>query len=412
MKARIAACVAAAALLSSASLYAGTIDVYCDLTESGDYATYGGITHYEFGDDEPDTVYVGGTYAVLGTDNFDTPYSGYMEKPSIWNAYQGRTYIEDEFSYPIAPQGGCDNASISAQCYYGQPDSVWYETTTPMCYYSSRCLLTVNVNSGGYVTGSDATGYYDCQACVTLAAYPYTDWKFDGWSGDVSSDQPVITVCMNGQDRNETALFSEEDPPPPGGGTDNPPSNGDPTDRNGAVSPIVINFGGGEYDLTGANDPVLFDIAATGAARKIGWTGGGADEAFLWLDRNHDGRVNDGAELFGNATRLNSGLRASNGFAALRELDENRDGIIDPGDAIWPQLRLWRDANHDGVSQANEISNVASSSITAIGLNDHWTGRRDRFGNLFAYEAPVWMRRPGGPPTPRPLYDIFFVPVE
>jgi hypothetical protein len=106
-------------------------------------------------------------------------------------------------------------------------------------------------------------------------------------------------------------------------------------------SPIVINFEGG-YELTGVNDPVLFDIKGTGAPVLIGWTAAGSDEAFLWLDRNGNGAVDGGSELFGTATRLINGDRASNGFEALRELDSNSDSLIDVRDATWGALGLWR----------------------------------------------------------------------
>src|ERR1043165_1278367 len=89
-----------------------------------------------------------------------------------------------------------------------------------------------------------------------------------------------------------------------------------PNDR---CSPIVINFAGGGYQLTGADSPVVFDIAATGQPVRIGWTAAGADEAFLCLDRNHNGRIDNGAELFGSATPLKDGSRALNGFPALAE---------------------------------------------------------------------------------------------
>jgi hypothetical protein len=178
-----------------------------------------------------------------------------------------------------------------------------------------------------------------------------------------------------------------------------------------ACSPIVINFANTGYALTGPESPVLFDIAATGRPIWIGWTAAGADEAFPCLDRNHNGKIDSGAELFGNATPLRNGRQAGNGFLALAEYDENHDGIIDANDAVWPQLLLWRDRNHDGVSQADELSPVAGSGIVAISLDYHWTGRRDASGNLFKYESKAWMVNAGGNATSHPLYDIFFVRV-
>jgi hypothetical protein len=178
-----------------------------------------------------------------------------------------------------------------------------------------------------------------------------------------------------------------------------------------ACSPIVINFDNGGYRLTGADSPVIFDIAATGQPVRIGWTAAGADEAFLCLDRNHNGQIDSGAELFGSATPLKDGTRASDGFKALAEFDDNHDRVIDERDGIWQQLLLWRDLNHDGISQPNELTPVKESSLTAIRLDYHWTGRRDASGNYFRYQAAVVIQAVANQLTPRPVYDIFFVHV-
>jgi len=174
----------------------------------------------------------------------------------------------------------------------------------------------------------------------------------------------------------------------------------------------VINFGSGGFQLSGANAPVFFDLAATGQPLLLGWTAVGADEALLCLDRNGDGKITDGTELFGSVTPLRDGSRAGNGFVALSELDDNHDGLIDSRDAAWSQLLLWRDLNHDGISQSYELTRIADSDVTAIDLNFHWSGRKDRWGNVFRYQSSVWMRSIGGQPTPRILYDIFFVRVR
>jgi hypothetical protein len=178
-----------------------------------------------------------------------------------------------------------------------------------------------------------------------------------------------------------------------------------------ACSPIVINFDNGGYRLTGADSPILFDITATGHPVWIGWTAAGADEAFLCLDRNHNGQIDSGAELFGSATPLKDGTRAPDGFTALAEFDDNHDGVIDEKDGIWKQLLLWRDLDHDGISQPNELMPVKDSSLTAIRLNYHWTGRRDVSGNYFRYQAAVAIQATTTQTTPRPVYDIFFVHV-
>jgi hypothetical protein len=85
--------------------------------------------------------------------------------------------------------------------------------------------------------------------------------------------------------------------------------------------------------------------------------------------------------------------------------------VIDQHDAIWSQLVLWRDVNHNGISEKNELIPISQSTVVAIGLNYHWAARRDQYGNIFRYKSLVWLNREGVP-TPRPIYDIFFVPVQ
>jgi hypothetical protein len=212
-------------------------------------------------------------------------------------------------------------------------------------------------------------------------------------------------------------------PPPPGGGGG--PSGGPNPDGGGYnedmpcfpgidawCSPIVINFENGGYQLTGKNAPVLFDIRGDGHPLLMGWTAAGADEAFLWLDRNHNHTVTSGVELFGNFTLLNNGLTAKNGFEALAEFDTNHDGILDERDPIWPELLLWRDLNHNGISEPDEISTLDSSDVTAIDLQYHWAGRQDQWGNDFRYQSKISMRdRAGRAVRYQPVYDIFFVSV-
>lgn len=188
-------------------------------------------------------------------------------------------------------------------------------------------------------------------------------------------------------------------PAPPGGGN---PGN-DLVVGSGANDPLVVNLENGPYRLAGLNDAVSFDIDASGQRKTIAWTARDTAVAFLALDRNGDGVIGDGSELFGNATPLSAGGRAANGFVALAQYDTNGDGVIDAADAVWPTLLLWTDRNHDGISQPEELQAIASSPITRISLEHHWMGKRDASGNLFGYQA---IAATGN--SVRPMYDVFF----
>ncbi len=175
-------------------------------------------------------------------------------------------------------------------------------------------------------------------------------------------------------------------------------------DWTGCTSPIVINAADGRYALTGPLNPVSFDLDADGAPDVVTWTAPASGLAFLARDRNQNGRIDDGGELFGNHTRLIAGMEAANGFDALSELDLNHDGAIDDADSIWSSLLLWTDRNHDGKSSADELKPITTSAVHRIDLRYRWIGRRDQFGNMFRYEADAELD--GG--ARRPIYDVFF----
>jgi hypothetical protein len=131
-------------------------------------------------------------------------------------------------------------------------------------------------------------------------------------------------------------------------------------------SPLVLDLNGDGINTLSIAQGVSFDLFADGAAVHTGWVGSG--DGLLALDRNHDGVIDDGGELFGTATTLADGTRAADGFSALAELDTNGDGRIDAADAAFGDLRVWVDANADGVSQPGELQTLSSLGIAALGV--------------------------------------------
>jgi hypothetical protein len=79
----------------------------------------------------------------------------------------------------------------------------------------------------------------------------------------------------------------------------------------------------------------------------------------------------------------------------------NGDRVVDAADAIWHDLRLWRDANHDGVSQPGELSTLAANGVAWLDVTPRTSGRRDRHGNFFRYRAKA------GGSVGRWTYDVF-----
>lgn len=133
------------------------------------------------------------------------------------------------------------------------------------------------------------------------------------------------------------------------------------------ASPLIIDMNGdGVKTLAKDKHNVYFDLDNNSFAQSTGWAS--QDDALLVLDRNQNNMIDNGSELFGNYTPLKNGENATNGFHALAEFDENQDGLLDKSDAIWTQLKLWKDLNTNGVSEANELINLSESELESIDL--------------------------------------------
>jgi hypothetical protein len=136
----------------------------------------------------------------------------------------------------------------------------------------------------------------------------------------------------------------------------------------GMYTPLVLDLDGNGVSTLGLSAGVRFDMLAAGAPVATGWAG--PADGLLALDRNGDGRIGDGGELFGSGTTLASGAKAGNGYQALAELDSNGDGAISAADAAFSRLRVWVDSNSDGVSAAAELHTLDELHITRIGLQN------------------------------------------
>jgi hypothetical protein len=133
------------------------------------------------------------------------------------------------------------------------------------------------------------------------------------------------------------------------------------------ITPLMLDLNGDGVQTTNLQNGTAFDLDADGDLDKTAW----ADkrDGLLVMDLNGDDKIGDGRELFGSATVLKTGETATDGFKALGDLDDNQDGLIDANDPAFAKLKVWVDANGNGVTDEGELKSLQELGIVSLKLN-------------------------------------------
>jgi hypothetical protein len=281
---------------------------------------------------------------------------------------------------------------------------------------------TTSANSGS--AAADAEGVGEAQSCYLLCGTAISititgEGNGGGFSYTFSPTQPL----WSGSHYYKASCAAESLPPlsapvctPT---TPSEPAEGDecqywdttscswqwaPCGEGGGSSPIIVDTTGKGFHFTdpAKGEYVTFDIQGNGTYEKLSWPRAGSGNAWLVLDRDGDGIIKDGTELFGNFTQHSNAdipnYPNPNGFLALEWYDKaaqggNMDLMISDQDAIWPKLKLWIDTHcyltPDAPCQSlpDELFSLDSKGVRSISLVYGAGPKTDAVGNQFKFFA-------------------------
>ncbi len=174
------------------------------------------------------------------------------------------------------------------------------------------------------------------------------------------------------------------------------------TTAESTTSPLVVDLDGDGVETTTEENGVYFDHDNNGFAEKTAWVG--KDDGLLVRDINNNGQIDDGTELFGNNSVLSNGQKAANGFEALKDLDSNEDGIFNNSDTAWNQIKVWKDANSNGIVDEGELLTLEQANISSINLAYQNQSNEDINGNAHKQTA-TYTKTDGSTST---ITDVWF----
>ncbi|MCR4881334.1 MAG: hypothetical protein K6A44_05215, partial [bacterium] len=281
---------------------------------------------------------------------------------------------------------------------------------------SSSCS---NPRSGYKVSGNKCKQVVDCAAISMCGYYNHagvnicrTGWLYNKDNnsdecGCYSSDSTVyINYCKN--KHSQSSFYMSGTAPAPSSKSYNC------TYKLKDNDPVILDLKGDGIKLTSVYEGVMFDIDASGEKKMVAWTEEQSefDDAFLCLDKNGNGVIDDGSELFGDQQGAETGLDE------LAKYDDNKDGIVDEKDAIHSKLLLWADMNKDGISQPEELKHIKDLNITEIStdyqteFDDDGNVKTDENGNQVGITGTFKQILDTGETIIGKLVDVFLKTLE
>jgi hypothetical protein len=275
---------------------------------------------------------------------YDESVSGQNGDAHLWDYSTGPIEVTAEQYNRVVNE---INNAIANPPYYNLPASISYPDAVNQCATWANHLAEVGGFAGKLPWGPNGWNPYS-QAAGTQPHFPIFDVSAEIAAGRIDKNtlQPIIDPTTN------TATTSALNWVAP------------------RRDPLVLDLDGGGISTSAINPlaPILFDQDGDGIKTASGWIASG--EAIVVRDLNGNGLIDSGRELFGDSTILtrgsNAGKLAGNGFEALADLDANADGKFDNTDAAFASVKLWKDVNQDGISQAGELFTFTQLGVASI----------------------------------------------
>jgi len=286
-----------------------------------------------------------------------------------------------------------DAGAAEAPCHPGSPDC--NDTGTPPPPPpppKDACVETTETCSMGPCNASDGSDEAACKALGNPGGCPkdvYDAWCTrrvgDGKTWDGIHEKWVIDHCGGTATLEENTFIARNEAACKTCKCTTPLVLVFDSDAHVAYSAYSSHDGSRAFDLSASQD---------GSATHTDWP----TSATPWLaiDRDGDGAISSGRELFGSATRLANGTIAEGGFAALVELDENGDGRIDASDSSFSKLTLWFDVDGDRRSTPSELRSLDDLRIVSIDVHPYENPRCDARGNCEVERASFRFRDASG----------------